>query len=184
MRPPERRHRVGFMPHHSSLPKWGWRSLCEEAGLVYLDPRSDPVETLKQLNGVEKIITEAMHGAIVADALRIPWIPLRINQWNYTGKWDDWASTIRLPIHFRVVPELYDPTLNQPRSARINWRMRVLLGRRTPPSSTRVVDFVRHELRRMAEADEGQLSDDGVIRVSVERFLTAADLMRNGVARL
>lgn len=180
--PPSQRRNVGFMPHHDSLMKWDWKKVCEQIGLVYLDPRAEPLETLKRINGVEKVIAEAMHGAIVADALRVPWVPLRMNQWNYVGKWDDWASTIRTPVHFRVVPELYDPVFGQSYAKRLGWKVRAMAGRQAPASPRRLVSFVRRELLRLAESDGGHLSDDASLNDVTNRFLEAAHRLRSEVS--
>lgn len=180
---PPRRGKVGFMPHHHSLAKWDWKAVCEQAGLVYLDPRADALATLERINGLEKVLAEAMHGAIVADALRVPWVPIRINPWNYVGKWDDWASTIRLPIHFRVLPELYDPVLGQGVVKRVGWTVRAMAGRQTPVSSRHVVNFVRRELSRLAESDSGHLSEDAHLGEAVDRLLDAADRLRADLSR-
>src|SRR5439155_10040399 len=42
---------------------------------------------------------ESLHGAIVADALRVPWVPLRIRRNPHTSpfKWEDWCSSMELP---------------------------------------------------------------------------------------
>lgn len=179
---PTQRRGVGFMPHHHSLARWDWPAVCAQAGLVYLDPHADPLETLHRINGLEKVIAEAMHTAIVADALRIPWVPLRINQWNYVAKWDDWASTLGLPVHFRIVPELHDPVFGKDAVTRMSWRLRAMAGRQTPASPRRVVNFVRRELMRMAESDDGQLSTDAVLGDVVDRFLERAGQLRSDIA--
>src|SRR5690606_28992893 len=50
----------------------------------------------------EKIIAGAMHGAIVADALRIPWVRLRFGIHGFESpatselKWKDWMLSLNL----------------------------------------------------------------------------------------
>lgn len=108
-RPASKSGGVGFMPHHAALRRWDWRRTCEEAGLIYLDPHADPLETMAQIANCDLVLADAMHAAIVADALRVPWFPLQISPINYVGKWHDWAASIRMPIHFQPLPDLYDP---------------------------------------------------------------------------
>src|SRR5690606_34030241 len=64
---------VGFMPHYHSLKAIDWERLCADVGFVFIDPRESVERTIAALRGCDRIVTEAMHGAIVADALRIPW---------------------------------------------------------------------------------------------------------------
>lgn len=105
---PVRTSAVGFMPHYHSLRVIDWRRVCSRLGLVFIDPR-DPVDhTLIALRGCDRLVTEAMHGAIVADALRIPWHRVSVVAWRREGfdvaglKWLDWglsAATDVTPTH-------------------------------------------------------------------------------------
>ena len=47
------------------------------------------------------LLSEAMHGAIVADTLRVPWIALRPLVPVHHAKWHDWAATLDLRIEFQ-----------------------------------------------------------------------------------
>lgn len=56
----------------------------------------------------EKIICEAMHDAIVADAYRIPWIPVSSFQSFNDFKWKDWAGTLSISLKVNRLHRLYD----------------------------------------------------------------------------
>jgi succinoglycan biosynthesis protein ExoV len=93
-----KRYRLSFIPHWESLVYGAWPEAAAQAGLHLIDVRW-PVDTvLDHTLASEVVICEAMHGAIVADALRIPWIAvqplMRINQ----PKWLDWADSLGLDI--------------------------------------------------------------------------------------
>lgn len=103
---------VGFMPHYQTSRAFPLRSVIEDAGLVYIDPEAEVDEVLASLNGVERLVTEAMHGAIVADALGVPW--KRIGLYNHVReglesvdfKWADWASVYGLETKAQHMCEL------------------------------------------------------------------------------
>jgi succinoglycan biosynthesis protein ExoV len=103
--PPERaRDLVLFMPHHRTLGATPWQRIASECGLTYVSPQQ-PVERILQLYARARlVVTEAMHGAIVADTLRIPWIPLAISPAIEEFKWRDWCQSMNLPFQPQRLP--------------------------------------------------------------------------------
>lgn len=94
--------RIGFMPHCATHNVFDCAKIAEMAGFRYIDP-TGPVQTvLDAIMGSKKIIVEAMHGAIVADAMGIPWQRISIFNRKLTPgsvvdfKWQDWGSTLEL----------------------------------------------------------------------------------------
>jgi succinoglycan biosynthesis protein ExoV len=106
------RQRYAFMPHWQSEPD-AWQLLCTRAGCAFIDPRGSPDDVLAALRGTDVLITEAMHGAIVADALRIPWIPVRTRGAINSFKWQDWCASMLLEYQPHLLPTIW-PAVPEP----------------------------------------------------------------------
>jgi succinoglycan biosynthesis protein ExoV len=87
---------VVFFPHFNSVPNSRWAEVCRLAGMVFVDSRRPPRDILSILGRARLVVTEAMHGAIVADALRIPWVPVMCSPSIVPFKWVDWTRSMEL----------------------------------------------------------------------------------------
>lgn len=99
-----KRDAVLFMPHHRSLTNSRWPEAARQAGLEFVDPRWPVERTLQAYGRARLVVAEAMHAAIVADTLRIPWIPLIMSPEVSVFKWRDWLGSLELPYRPAVVP--------------------------------------------------------------------------------
>jgi succinoglycan biosynthesis protein ExoV len=95
------------MPHHQSMPKADWASLCERVGFHCIDARKSVETVVRELQETELLLTESMHGAIVADALRVPWVPVRLYPRFTLFKWQDWTQSMQLPLKIYDVQPVY-----------------------------------------------------------------------------
>jgi len=95
------------MPHHQSLLEADWESLCKSTPLHFINPRREVEQVLLEIQQTELLLTEAMHGAIVADALRVPWIPVRLYGNFLDFKWQDWSQSLGLRLSISDVPPIY-----------------------------------------------------------------------------
>jgi succinoglycan biosynthesis protein ExoV len=88
------------MPHFESLGWGAWQAAASVAGVRLIDPRGDPAAIIAAIGGCRVLLSEALHGGIVADALRVPWLALRPLMPIHRAKWQDWAATLDLRIAF------------------------------------------------------------------------------------
>jgi succinoglycan biosynthesis protein ExoV len=100
----EKKYEVSIMPHFRSVGYFDWEKICKELGLHYISPFSeDGVDfTLREISASKKLITEAMHGAILADIIRVPWhryvlcTPFTEGAKVSEFKWMDWMYSMEM----------------------------------------------------------------------------------------
>ncbi len=104
---PEKIYKFGFMPTGEALRNYNWEEICDELGYCFISPHSSVEDVIKKILSCEVLISEAMHGAIVADAIRVPWIPVDCYGGVLKFKWEDWLSTANLPYRPIRLPSLF-----------------------------------------------------------------------------
>jgi succinoglycan biosynthesis protein ExoV len=168
---------ISFIPHFQSIARGHWQAACAMTKIHFIDPRSPVDEVLRQISESEVVVTEAMHGAIIADALRTPWIAMKPTDPMHHMKWRDWAGALNLDIRFQTVhPTSVKEwlTLREQKSGRI-------LEAATRFRVTKFLDaallFRASRSLTAASRAEPQLSSDHAL----ER---ATDLLRNEAAAL
>jgi succinoglycan biosynthesis protein ExoV len=86
---------IAFMPHVSSLVfNPGLPELLGSVDIRVLDPRDDVQTLIEQIASTKTLYAEAMHGAIVADSLRVPWVPVHSNKSINAFKWNDFCQSM------------------------------------------------------------------------------------------
>lgn len=169
---------IAFMPHFESVLRGEWERVCALAGITYLDPRGETDSLLAQIRGADIVIAEAMHGAIVADALRTPWIGVLPFHDQHRMKWSDWASSLEIDLRPARLPpsnllEAY--TMVTGLRGKGVRSTRLLRSRAAGPANALLVEAAARRLGRIAEDFEPQLSCDANMERVTERCLGALD---------
>lgn len=103
---------IVFVPHWQSDLYSNWRYACELAGIEYLSPLSESKHVLRRLASAELVMTESLHGAIIADYYRTPWIAVELRPTTLHFKWHDWCASIERRFEIYEIPpfDFFDST--------------------------------------------------------------------------
>lgn len=103
-----------FIPHEGSADRHDWAAACAVAGLDYASPRWPPTRVIAAIAGAGSVLAESLHAAVIADAFRVPWRPVRIGWQFHAPKWRDWAAALEIPLG--AIPPLF-PALERVNAA-------------------------------------------------------------------
>jgi succinoglycan biosynthesis protein ExoV len=175
---------IGFMPHFESLTRGAWPKAAAAAGVMLIDPRGAPEAILGQIAGCRVLLSEAMHGVIVADSLRVPWVALTPVAPIHRAKWLDWAESLAVMIRFQALPaaslgEWIETAIAPRRRAfRAGLACTAALANRIDQRSA-CLDRAAASLR-LAAAGTPQLSDCRSLGRAQERMLNRLHTLRAG----
>lgn len=160
-----RRERAALMLHHRNPVFDDWRQLCANEGIDFIDPHESVEQVMEGLGRARVVLAEAMHGAIIADALRVPWVPLKLWGGVLEWKWRDWTESLGVP---------YEPDASLHTIHPVSPGAQALV--------TRAKTAVKHvlngrALRRLA-AHPGYLSDDRALDDKEARLLMLVEQLR------
>lgn len=172
---------IAFMPHCLSATLGDWAEVCQVAGIAYIDPRQPVKAVMQQLASAELLLAEAMHGAIAAEAFRIPWVPVVCHDHISTFKWDDWCQSLQMEYRPEAIQPVFRGDATQTAMTRLKNRVkRLLLDRGVwderwwkPPmrrSSRAAVEKAAAKLLSAAEVGRPMLSRDAVFFAKLERL--------------
>ena len=155
-----RRHSISFIPHFRTPARLleagiDLEAVCASAGIHYIDPCGPVEAVLEAIESSGRIIAEAMHGAIVADALRVPWLPVRLSDQIRSLKWRDWCGSLRMeykPLSF------------------------------SPPPGTAPDEALARFLDEANTHSDPALSSTGALDEAVERLAARLELLKQGRA--
>lgn len=152
----EKTHRFSFIPHWEMARSGDWERVCRGLGINYIDPRWTAPRVIGEIGRTHTLITEALHGAIVADALRVPWVPVASQHTVLSFKWRDWCESIGRTYSPAPVPAFW-----LPRPGPAGWVINTT-------KRLRAASILSGLMRRGAAV----LSDDGVMERLTDRLLS------------
>lgn len=177
-----------FMPHHLSARRTDWSIVAANAGLDYIDP-AGPVDTiLARIAAAPLVLTESLHGAVVADALRVPWVALRMYPHILEFKWRDWCASLDVEYAPVQLPPLWNVWHREGPlvAAKILLRRAWHAGdpategapRRPLRSASAEIEATTEALSGIARWCRPQLSADGVLASRTARLRDEAERLR------
>ena len=172
---------IGFMPHFESAARGAWRQAADMAGITLIDPRDPPMAIMQAIGRCKLLLSEALHGVIVADALRVPWVAIRPLARVHRAKWWDWADMMGVRPRFVGLPASTVTEWAGTSALSSFHTTRVWLGRmeqrmdRIIPE--RLIGRAAQALRLAANAAP-QLSADAVLDRCQSRMLDAVQALR------
>jgi succinoglycan biosynthesis protein ExoV len=193
-----------FVPHHASVRRADWPSICARAGVDYVSPEGDAAEVIRKLAAAPLVIAESMHAVILADAFGTPWIGVSISHLFHASKWQDWAESLGVTLKIQPMfplmetiahwlpkraPKNSASTQAGPKAPAITPPMTQGAARRKLPLRLRIRILLERRmavarLRVLARAP-GQLSDRARLTDAKARYLaalTAAFADKNGAS--
>jgi succinoglycan biosynthesis protein ExoV len=95
---------IVVIPHFQTLEHPGWDAVAAQTGFEVLDPRADPVSVITRIAGARLVLTESLHGAILADTYGIPWSVFATSGNFGTTKFVDWCLSLGMDFNVTYVP--------------------------------------------------------------------------------
>ena len=178
----EKAYKFSYMPHWQSVDVGHWQLVCRWSGVHFIDPRRPVDEVLDELQKTEVLVTEAMHGAIVADALRVPWIPVQPAVTMHRQKWLDWASALDLELDPVALgpSSTYEAQVSTPLTGGLRTLARAgVPGRKLAnlALTTRAANALQRATRRAPN-----LSADAALERALDKLESAASQLRRDFA--
>ena len=65
-----------LIPHHRSEENADWKKLADLLDFDFCSPTESADQMVKAISFAKTVFTESLHGAIFADSLNIPWVPI------------------------------------------------------------------------------------------------------------
>lgn len=182
-------HRFSYMPHYMGAKLGNWKRVCQMIGIHYIDPRGSSLNVFEEIHQTEVLLTEAMHGAILADSFRVPWVPVKSYDFITDFKWMDWQASVNLDIPFQRLSSIWVGEKGQGVRVKINnsvkrtlLKMGVWFDTWDSPYPTRSrkkdIDRTCFELNSIVEKCSPVLSSSDKLSSNIERLLLKLEYVK------
>jgi succinoglycan biosynthesis protein ExoV len=101
--PPAHRSGTAVVPHWETMLAGGWSDACRQAGMTLVDPMLSPEEVIPKIAAASLVLTESLHGAIIADTYGVPWIAFATSGNFSVFKWMDWTQSVGVDLKVHVL---------------------------------------------------------------------------------
>lgn len=164
---PAKKRTIGIVPYFTASEDL-WQQVANRHGWHLVSPRQSITSFVKALMACDRVYCESMHGAIFADAYRIPWRAISGSSLSGEGKthafkWTDWCSGMGLGFDSLKIPGLHE----RPHSR--------LADKLKDHAKVVMVS------RKLAANDSFTLSQDHVLKARQDRLLELAEQLRSQV---
>lgn len=172
-KPTEKKYKTSVMPHFLSLDKIDWEKFCNNNGVHFISPAGKDLEFIShEIAQSEVLITEAMHGAILADVFRVPWKRFKWFSHIYERemvsefKWSDWLFSMNLEHSIDLMPYNNNRIISL-----IESRVKLPILKKIRLSN------LDKEFKKINNNYGYQLSDDSVLEGKMIELKNAIDLL-------
>ena len=169
--------KISIVPHYLSMNMLDWETITSNLSMNLIDPAGDSKKIINEIRSSSLVLCESLHGAILADAFRIPWIPIRYSYRFLDFKWYDWALSVGVNLDIQKLPSVFSGKVKQTKKV---WNsIRVMLSflkhnenwSRRPfrTSSDKEIQMMVKCLDNLSKSD-GFLSHDSALNRIMSRF--------------
>ena len=155
------------MPHYRQMDKLNWNLIAKLADIHIIDPRDDFRFVLDEIARTENLLSIAMHGAIVADIMRIPWQRIKMEAIGSEKpllsdlKWLDFVTALDLNDYYTHIRNYNTPI------------------KYTQPMSWTLYYEIISKIKRTKKNAKFQLSSDNKLMEIKSRIINEVELFKN-----
>ncbi len=177
-----KQHKYTFIPHSGSEKKFNYKKIVTSLGINYLSPTEEPDVVIDTILSSECIITEAMHGAIAADALRVPWKAIKLYPTINEFKWEDYCLSMNLKYKpFRIKGIYNDEMISKIASGKLRsgFLAKTAVYCYKIFRSIYLEGNIRSALKKVMNDPETSCSEDKLMIERVNQLKEKLELLRN-----
>ena len=189
-----KKYKISFIPHYISQTLGNWHEVCENIGIHCISPFGSIEEVSADIISSDYVLTDAMHGAILADAFRVPWMVVHpmYNQ-ILEFKWRDWAGSMNVNYDPISINCIWRGDEDKPVVSRVKnvvkrglFRAGLWNNSWTMPdrkkSNKHEIDIVCGQLTRALDSPQYNLSKDDVFKTNLARCKEKIETLKNDIA--